>query len=250
MKRPFLKAAIAALGFVMAGNVGVKADVLYQNTSTYLGYALGFTNSQQIGQEVWLDPLLPTEYLTNFSFMYSSPNNVASVNWNVTADIRFYQNTGPLNPNGYATPASTPFYDSGSISFPNPLNVSGGTTNAFVADFALSDLLSGVTPLDPNFALPTNFTFTVTFSGLAVGQSVGLPSFEPATVGTNYADYWFDSSGTWELLTNSVPGASQIGFYAQMNGSPTPTPEPTVLGLGAFGAAILTVMARRRQRCG
>ena len=245
MKRPFLKAAIAATGMVLVCSVGVKADVLYQNTSTYLGYGLGFPNGQQIGEQIWLDPLLPAEYLTNFSFVYSSPNNV---NWSVTADVRFYENNGAPT-NGFATPG-TLFYDSGLISFPNPLYVTLGTTNAFTANFALSDLQTGVTPLNPNFVLPTNFTFTVTFSGLTGGQTVGLPVFESPSVGTNYADYWYDSSGTWELLTNNVPGSSQVAFGAEFNGSPTPTPEPTVLCLGAFGAAMLTLMARRRQRRG
>jgi hypothetical protein len=246
MKRPFLRAAMAVMGFVLAGGVGVKGDVLYQNTSTDLGYSLIFPDSQQIGEQVWLNPLLPSEYLTNFSFEYSSPNNVA---WSVTADVRIYANDSATLFNGYATPG-TLLYDSGPEPFPNPLSVSGGNTNALVANFALSDLefpMAGGTPLDSNLILPTNFTFTITFSGLD-GNTVDLPVFEPPSVGTNYGDYWYDLSGNWELLTNNVPGASQVAFGAEFDGSPSPTPEPTVLCLGAFGAAMLTVMRRRQRR--
>ena len=246
MQQPFLKATLAAMGFILAGSVGVRGDALYQNTSTYLGYGLDFPNGQQIGEQIWLAPSLPAEYLTNFSFVYSSPNNVA---WGVTADVRFYENNGILT-NGYSTPG-TLFYDSGSVPFVNPLNFTTGATNSLTANFWLTDLqspLTGGTALDPSFILPTNFTFTITFSGLTEGETVGLPVFDPPSVGTNYADYWYDLSGSWQLLTND--SGAQIAFGAEFNGSPTPTPEPTVLALGAFGAAMLTVMARRRQRRG
>ena len=207
MKRPFLKAAMAVTGFVLAGSVGVLGDVLYQNTSTDLGYSLIFPNGQQIGEQVWMNPLLPGEYLTNFSFEYSSPNNVA---WAATADVRIYANDSPTLFNGYVTPG-TLLYDSGPEPFPNPLNVTSGNTNALVANFALSDLqfpMPGGTPLDSNLVLPTTFTFTITFSGLD-GNTVDLPVFESPSVGANAGDYWYDASGNWELLTNNVPAPTK-----------------------------------------
>jgi len=242
MKRPYLKAAIAAVGFVMAGSVGVMGDVLYQNTSTYLGYNLNtFPNGQEVGEQVWQNPLLPPEYLTNFSFEYASPN---SDPWSVLVDVRLYANDSATLFNGYPIPGSL-LYNSGWLALPNP------TAGAQTIDFALSDLqfpAAGGSPLDSNLALPTTFTFTVTFSGLTEGQSVDMPVFDPPSAGTNYGDYWFDLSGNWELLTNS--SGAQIAFGAEFQGQPSPTPEPTVLCLGAFGAAMLTVMARRRQRRG
>ena len=113
--------------------------------------------------------------------------------------------------------------------------------------FNLSDLTavgSGGIPINTYAALPSSFTFTVTFSGMTGADAVGLPDFEPPTYGTNYGDYWYDVSGNWELLTNSI---GPIAFGLQFNGSPTPTPEPTVFCLGALGG-VLTVMIRRRQR--
>lgn len=245
MKKLFLKSLVAGAAMVVAGSVAVRADVLYQNNTTQTGNILtGFVNGQQIGEEIWLGVLTP-EYLTNFSFEYYSPD--ASWSGTVSADVRFYMNDGTPT-NGFYTP-NTPFYDSGNIAFPNPLASTGGLTNSLVADFALSDLLFppiGGSGLDPNMALPTNFTFTVTFSGLTGTESVGLPIFQPPTVGANFGDYWYDASGNWELLTNSVP----VAFGAVFNGSPTPTPEPTVLGLAALGGAALALFARRRQRRG
>jgi hypothetical protein len=246
MKRFFLKAICAGAGIVLAGSVGVRADLLYQNTTTQTGSILsGFVNGQQIGEEIWLGTLLP-EYLTNFSFEYYSQDS--SWSGTVTADVRFYENNGVLT-NGYASPG-TLFYDSGAVAFPNPISYNASpASNTLTAFFELSDLQSlapGVTPLDPNFALPTNFTFTVTFSGLTGDESVGLPIFEPPGYGTNYGDYWYDASGTWQLLTNAVP----VAFGAEFNGSVQPTPEPSVLCLGALGGAALMAMARRRQQRG
>lgn len=237
----------AGAGIVLAGSVVVRADLLYQDTTTQTGSILTLPNNgDQVGQEIWLGTLVP-HYLTNFSFEYYSPD--PSWSGTVTADVQFYLNNGtPFN--GYATPG-TRFYDSGSIAFPNPITFNGNSlSNMLIAIYDLPDLQyppPGGMVLDPNFVLPSNFTFTVTFSGLTGGESVGLPIFEPPTFGTNYGDYWYDVSGNWELLTNSL---GPVAFGAEFNGSIQATPEPTVLCLGALGAAALTVMARRRQRRG
>jgi hypothetical protein len=245
MKKFILKAMGVGAGIILAGSIEVRAEVLYQDTTTDLGSDFTIANYQQIGEEVWLGTLLPAS-LTNFSFEYYSPDT--SWSGTVTADIKLYENNGPLT-NGYASPG-TLFYDSGSVVFPNPITYNGNSiSNSLLAIFDLSDLLypaAGGTPLSPSFILPTNFTFTITFAGLTAGETVGLPIFEPPTVGTNYGDYWYDASGNWELLTNSLGGP--VAFGAEFNGTTTPTPEPTVLCLGALGAAAFTVLARRRQR--
>jgi hypothetical protein len=253
MKRFLLKAIFAGAGVILASSAGVRADVLYQNTGTSLGTVLGgFNNGQQIGEEIWLGTLVP-EYLTNFSFEYYSPDatwtgSPQGANF-IGAEIRFYENNGPLF-NGYASPG-TLFYDSGLLAFPNPQWYNGNSlSNTLTAIFSLSDLQSppGGSALDSNFVLPTNFTFTITFSGLTGTESVGLPNYNPPQSGTNYSDYWYDSSGTWQLLTNASLGP--VAFGAQFNGSPTPTPEPTVLCLGALGGMALGFVARRRQSRG
>ena len=201
---------------------------------------MNIPNNTTLGEQIWLGTLVP-EYLTNFSFEYYSP--YISYTGPVQADVRLYMNNGPTT-NGYSSPG-TLFYDSGNFSLTDPWQVSGTNTATLV--FQMSDLTNGNTfNLSPTFVLPTNFTFSVTISGLQGADAVGLPIFgSVAQVGTNSGDYWYDVSGNWELLTNAI---GPIAFGAQFLG--TPTPEPTVLCLGAVGAVALAAMARRRQRRG
>ena len=239
MKTIFLKAMGAAMAVFLASSAGVRGVTLYQNTASTAGQILNFLNGQQIGQQIWLGTGTVPMNLTNFSFEYYSP--FISFSGPVQADVRLYMNNGPTT-NGYRTPG-TIFYDSGNFSLQNPWSVAG--TNSATMVFQLSDLLSGnAVNLNPSFVLPSNFTFTVTFSGMQGADSVGLPLFNPPQVGANAGDYWYNNSGNWELLTNSI---GPIAFGAQFSGT---IPEPSVLGLGALGAAALAVMARRRQRRG
>jgi hypothetical protein len=237
MKRLFLMAMAAGAGIILAGSAAVRGATLYQNTAFTTGQVLNLPNNSQVGEQIWLGTSAPM-YLTNFSFEYYSP--LSSYTGPVQADVRLYMNNGAPT-NGYNTPG-TLFYDSGNFSLQNPS--SQGSTTATM-EFQLSDLLSGnVTNLNQSLVLPNNFTFTVTISGLQGADAVGLPIFDPPQFGTNAGDYWYDVSGNWELLTNSI---GPIAFGAQFSGT---IPEPSVLGLGALGAAALAVMARRRQRRG
>lgn len=242
MNKLFLKAMGAGAGIVLMGSALVRGDTLYQNTATPSGQVMVITNNQQIGEQIWLGPTVP-EYLNNFSFEYYSP--LSSYSGSVQMHVRLYENNGTAF-NGYDKPG-TLFFDSGNFTLSNPWSVSG--TNSATVVFPLSSLLSGNTVnLDPSFVLPTNFTFSVTVSGLTGSDEVGLPIFSGTPqVGWNAGDYWYDVSGNWELLTNN---AGPIAFGAQFLGQTTPTPEPTVLGLGALGAAALALIARRRQRRG
>ncbi len=198
MKISFLKAITAVTGIVLAGNVGVRGDTLYQNTANPSGQVMNLGNNQQIGEQVWLGPTVP-EYLTSFSFEYYSPGPALTYSGSVQMDVRLYANDGtPFN--GYATPG-TILFDSGNFALANPWSVNG--TNSGTVVFQLSDLLSGTTPLNQNLSMPTNFTFSVTVSGMSGGDAVGLPIFgEPPQVGWNAGDYWYDVSGNWQLLTN------------------------------------------------
>jgi len=239
MKNLLLKAMAAVAGIVLASSVEVRGVTLYQNTAQNTGQVLNFLNGLEFGQQIWLGTGATPMNLTNFSFEYYSP--YTAFTGNVKADGRLYMNNGPTT-NGYNTPG-TVFYDSGNFSLQNPWTVAG--TNSATIDFGLSDLLSGnFINLNPNFFLPSNFTFTVTITGMVGADAVGLPIFDPPQVGANAGDYWYDVSGNWELLTNTI---GPIAFGAQFSGT---IPEPSVLCLTALGAAALTVMVRRRQRRG
>src|ERR1035441_364428 len=237
MKRLFLTAMAVVAVIILAGSAAVRGATLYQNTALTTGQVLNLPKDAQVGEQIWLGTSAPM-YLTNFSFEYYSPFSTYSPT--VQADVRLYMNNGAPT-NGYNTPG-TLFYDSGNFNLQNPW--SQGTNTATMV-FQLSDLLSGnALNLNQSLVLPSNFTFSMTVSGLQGADAVGLPIFDPPQVGTNAGDYWYDVSGNWELLTNSI---GQIAFGAQFQGT---IPEPSVLGLGALGAAALAVMARRRQRRG
>ena len=239
MKKLLLKAMVAVAGIVLASSVEVRGVTLYQNTAQNTGQVLNFLNGLEFGQQIWLGTGATPMNLTNFSFEYYSP--YSTFTGNVKADVRLYMNNGPMT-NGYSTPG-TMFYDSGNFNLQNPWSAAG--TNSATVVFQLSDLLAGNSiNLDPNFFLPSNFTFTVTISGMVGADTVGLPIFDPPQVGANAGDYWYDVSGNWELLTNTI---GPIAFGAQFSGT---IPEPSVLCLTALGAAALTVVVRRRQRRG
>ena len=206
---------------------------IYNNSTNDL--AIRFNpGASQVGNEV---VLAGTErYLTQFSFEYwglsSNPNSFAG---QITAEVRFYLNNGPLF-NGYATPGTTPFYDS---TFAVPAPTARGTFVFSGADFGPSGALF----------LPTtssvDLTWTVQFSGMGLGDSVGLDLYGPPTVGTTFGDYWQNNGGGWLLLTNSlVPPNSAFG--ADMIA--VATPEPSMLALSVLGGLGLLVAARRFGR--
>jgi len=67
---------------------------------------------------------------------------------------------------------------------------------------------------------------SVTFRGLSSLDNVGfdyvaLDDFDPPAVGTNYGDYWLNSSGSWSL--KSFPGLP-VAFAMQFNASSLPGP--------------------------
>ena len=225
--------------------VAAQDVLVYDNTTTDTGYALMFTNNQEIGDQIWLDNATHP-YLTGFSFEYYSPN-LSFSQTSIAVDVRFYLNDGsPFN--GYSTP-STLFYDTGWFDVQTPLSYFPGT-NVAVLSFTNADLYTdALLNMNPNTQMPSNFTFTVTFQGLSGSDQVGLPSFEPPAVGTNYGDYWWQPQGSWQLWTNSFNGGDQpIAWGAQLYGTNQPTPEPTTLCLAAVGAALLAGFARRRRQ--
>jgi hypothetical protein len=199
--------------------VAAQAALVYDNSENQLDYILSFTNGQEIGDQIFLENNQTYPYLTNFSLEYYSTN--ATFTGNVQADVRFRYNNGPEF-NEYSSPGNV-FYDTGWFPIQPPKSYYSNTNSA-VLNFYLADLLGGTVPLDPTKPLPSTFTVTVTFQGLADGDNLdyaGLNDFDPPDVGTNYGDYWFNDEGSWELLTNVVP----VAFAMQFNSSATPPPS-------------------------
>lgn len=219
--------------------VAAQEVPLYDNTTTFANYNLMFPNNLEVGDQIWLANYTTDPYLTGFSFEYYSPNLTFS--GTVTADVRFYLNDG-TNFNGYSTPY-TKFYDSGPFEIQTPESAIG--YNSAMLSFDSADLYTDAQlNMNPNMQMPDNFTFVVMFSGLSGSDQVGLPSFEPPTVGSNYGDYW-ENDGNWVLENNYVGNVVQlIGFPVQL----IAVPEPTTLCLAMTGAALLFGFARRRRQ--
>jgi len=226
MKMKLLKSI--GLASLLAIVPGLRAEIIYNNSTTDTGNRLTFTNNQQIGDQIILANT-SARFATNFSFEYFSPNTSNFIG-TVQADVTFYLNNGTLF-NGYARP-NTSFFDSGFFNITTPYSVYA--TNVGTLSFNLMNNFPA------GLLLPTNFTFAVTFQGLVGPDQVGVALFNPVTVGQNYPDYWLNTPTGWELLTNSVP----VNFAARFEGT---VPEPSVIGLSLLGGIAALATARRRR---
>ena len=205
---------------------------VYNNSTNDL--ALRFNpGTSEIGNEIILGST--ERYLTDFSFEYwglsSNPNSFAG---SIQARVEFYINNGPLF-NGYATPG-TSFYDSGWFSVPAPTPRSTFDFSVRGGDFNHVPLL-----------LPaSDFTWTVQFQGMGLGDSVGTDLYGPPTVGANFGDFWQRIGTSWFLMNNSQspPYAS---FAADMMAVAV-IPEPSTLALSVLGGLGLLILGRRLGR--
>jgi hypothetical protein len=230
-----------AIGTVVCLLVNFKAaaDTLYNNSANNTGYRLTMSNGQQVGTEILLGTAPNSEYLTNFSFNFYSSGTYADV----TLEVLLQLNNGTPAFNGYDTPG-TVIYDSGAFQISSQ-NGDGGL------DFNYNDLTVGDTvPLNQFTTIANDFTLSFVVEGLAEGDTFALDLYDPATVGSNYGDYWLNTgtvgSPNWELLTNSMSGP--IGVASVFQGSLTPAPEPAALSLSILGGAGLLLAIRRRRQ--
>jgi hypothetical protein len=219
-------------------NFRAVATTLYDNGVNPSGYDLTMANNVEVGSEILLGTTPNSYYLTNFSFNFYSSGTYADVQLDVIIQL----NNGPTY-NGYATPGSV-LYESGFFN----ISSQGGDGGL---DFDISDLsLGDTTPLNSNVTIANDFTLSFIVSGLGEGDVFALDLYDPATVGSNYGDYWYntgtESSPDWELLTNSESGP--IGIASIFQGSLSPAPEPTAISLGVLSGVAWLVAARRRRQ--
>src|SRR5664279_3695662 len=219
MKTFAQKIIAAGVGVFLLTGVPVYGDILYNNTTTDLGRSLNFINGVTIGNEIVLGNGFTSATVTNFSFEIYSTLAAFAGN-NVQMEVFLYANNGaPFN--GFATPSSSPLYDSGLFALSTPRQY-----------LTFNVVTLGFNPL--NITVSSNFTFAAVVTGLAASDRVGMELFNPATVGLNHDDYWLNDNGSgWVLKTNSVPS----DFGALFQG--TPIPEPSTLGLSVVGASLL-----------
>jgi hypothetical protein len=208
-------AQIAGLALALSG-FNVMATDIYDTFPTYNGNFFTVTNGQQVGNEVTLNSSKIT--MSEFSFEYVTSSTLTG---SVGVDLQLYS----------GAPTGSPIYNSGSFS-PLPAAPTGTNVNYLAGlDFPL------------NFLLPTNFTFILTFSGLAAGDVVDLLLANPPTgqPGSTTSNYWYNYNGGPGLTLTTIPGVSaDIGV--DITGTiktPDATATAGLMGLSLVGMFLL-----------
>lgn len=211
--------ALALVTCSFAVSQRASAVVVYSNTNTDLGINFG-PGTFEVGDEILLGAGGRT--ITNFTFQYYGSNTTT-----VSADLRFYQMNGGAAPQGSQKPG-TVLFDSGSFLLP-----AGTALNGYRATM-IFDI--------PSIVVPTDFTWSIQFSGITANQLAELPLYSPPTIGQNYDDYWENTgAGGWKLKT--AGGAPPINFAAIVDVQAVP--EPSTMALGALGLGAFGLMRRR-----
>jgi len=171
--------------------------LVYDNWTNNLSQALD-PGQTEVGNQITLAD--SQRYPSLLSLEYWGTNATQqSFAGTVTARVRFYSNDGPALLTGPATPG-TIFYDSG------PLGISATNQGALlIQDFELS----AAVPLSG--PLPSNFTWTVAFSGLGSNDAAGLSLYGPPVVGQAMGGYWALGTNGWTL-----EGQPSESFGAQL----------------------------------
>jgi hypothetical protein len=231
-----------AVGAIALVAQNAEAQVTnYNNTTSFQGdFSYGSSTSSAIaGNEVILaggptPPSTTPETITSFSFQYFlTATGSGDVPSTATADLIFYQNNG-TQVSGSSSPG-TVLFNSGPIS----LSGQGLTTGSTLA---LSSGYVGTVGTIGTVAVPSIFTWAVSFSGLDSAESAGLALYSTTTAGANYGDAWYNATGTgtWALET----GTPAVTFGAVA----TTVPEPSTLGMFAMASCGLLASGWRKLR--
>jgi hypothetical protein len=221
-----LKTLICGLTVATLG-LGARADVIYDSFPGTLNQ-FSMANGLEIGNEISLNPL-NTWTLTNFTIEYYS----MSLSPSVAIDVKFYKMNSGTFTNGFQQPGDL-FFDSG---FFSPLPATGYQT----LTYASADFSGGVVPL--TITLPSDFTFTITFTNMSGGDSVALPlaNNQSNSIVQSFGDYWLNNNGNWTLMTNNAAANFVVDFAGTV-------PEPSTLALAAIGGAALMGINRLRRK--
>jgi hypothetical protein len=202
-------AVIGAASALLATPALAQSSIpIYQNVSDYSGLYLELTSDGQVGDEITFAGSFRT--LTDFKLEYFlSPG--ASVN----AQVLLRQMDGPNGAPG------TPLYDSGILS--------------------LLDGFGHIEAFGLSLEVPDTITWSIHFTGLSSGGTVGLLYYENPTIGSSQDDFWRLVPGEgWVLF--DTPNIKD-NFGAEFNAVPEPTTWALLLG----GMGVLGFMQYRRR---
>lgn len=242
MKQKLLKAWICAGAVAVLSTLSVRAQVSVYNSfaNGYNGTSLSMTNGLEIGNEI-----TPPSggSLTGFTIEYDAPNTLAA---NVAVDVRFYYNNVPYPTYPTINQPGALFFDSGWF-----LNTAAGLIQsgpqagtgdtAYDLTYNTSDFSAGAqNGWFPNFTVPGDFTFTITWTNLTGTSEIYMP-LANNTAGISGGEYWENNGGSWGLMTNSLSGPAN--FLADFE-----VPEPQPFGLAAIGGAMLLAINKLRRK--
>jgi hypothetical protein len=213
--------ALAVLAVVALVQNAQSQTTLYDNTATYSGSAFNYASGPgtfMAGNEVVLTGTAASDTISTFQVQYDFTGTGTAA---ASVDASFYANTGTAY-NTYPTPATTTLWDAGNFTLTSFTTGAGSTLTYTV----------------PSTVVPKDFTWIVTFSGLASGQTAGLSLYGPAATGQNYHDAWINSGSGWSLVTASGSNPA-LEFGAKLTG--VAVPEPSTIAMGVMGACAFLV---------
>ena len=152
-----------------ASDPEASQGVVWDSTVGNAGQAIDI-GQIELGQELTLvgSERFPSRFVVKYWATNATQEEFAG---QVTAQVRFYRNDGPVVPSGQGAPG-TLFYES------SPFSISPTNQGMIdIEEFALSAVLPLQAPL------PDTFTWTVQFSGLGSNDAAGLTMEGIPTVG-------------------------------------------------------------------
>jgi hypothetical protein len=204
-----------------------QGTIVYDNSTTDLGRSFNPGNGVEFGDEI--TTIGSGNIVTDFKFQYFLSQNAAG---GETAVLNFYKNDGP--------PISRTLSDGTTIQVPTP-----GTLLYTSPVLTLGTGFQTAEASGISVAVPNDFTWTVTFSGIGANETAGLLLYSPPTVGSSFSDFWQKNSGTWNtyLFDN---GATPGNFAARV----TAVPEPTTYVYALLaGLSWLGYLGFKRRSC-
>jgi len=245
MKKTILNAlsrvSVCAAAVAIFGSGGAQAQTfpIFANSGSTNGNFFSMPNGVEIGNEI---TVAPGSTLASFAFEYSASNALPA---NVGVDLRFYYNNVPYPTYPVINQPGTLFFDSGWFyngvgnNIPSGVDIHGNF--GYNITYTTSDFSSGA--LDgwsPSFTVPTDFTYTITWTNLTSLGEINMPLAND-TPGITGGAYWINNAGTWEQETNTSP----VNLLVDLE---SPVPEPTVFGLAAVGGALLLGASKLRRK--